>query len=56
LQGNIIVEQRQVLKILELYDQPDRPENLVVEPEEEIYEDKECPYILQSEVGKGDEG
>jgi hypothetical protein len=51
-QGNRIVDQRQVLKIwenyvTELYDRPNRPETLDVEPE---VEDKKCPYILQSEM------
>ena len=40
-QGNRIVDQRQVLKIwenyiTELYDPPNRPETLEVEPEEEV--------------------
>ena len=56
-QGNRIVDQRQVLKIwenyvTELYDRPNRPETLEVEPEEEVDTDEKCPYILQSEVEK----
>ena len=56
-QGNRIVDQRQVLKIwenyiTELYDWPNRPETLEVEPEEEVDTDEEGPHILQSEVEK----
>jgi len=56
-QGNRIVDQRQVLKILEnyvtkLYDRPNRPETLNVEPEVEVDTDEKVPYILQSEVEK----
>ena len=56
-QGNIIVQQSQVLKIwdnyiTELYDRPNRPETLEVKPEEEVDTDKKGPYILQSEVEK----
>ncbi|PNF17035.1 hypothetical protein B7P43_G00839, partial [Cryptotermes secundus] len=56
-QGNRIVDQRQVLKIWEnyiseLYDRPNRPETLEVEPEEEVDTDEKGPYILQSEVEK----
>jgi hypothetical protein len=56
-QGNRIVEQSQVLKILENYitelsDRPNRPETLGVEPEEEVDADGKGPYILQSEVEK----
>jgi len=55
-QGNRIVDQRQVLKIwenyvTELYDRPNRPETLEVEPKEEADTDK-GPYILKSEVEK----
>ena len=55
-QGNRIVDQRQVLKIwenyvTELYDRPNRPETLEVEPEE-VDTDKKGPYISQSELGK----
>ena len=55
-QGNRIVDQKQVLKIwenyfTELYDQPNRPETLEVEPEE-VDIDEKGPYILQSEVEK----
>ena len=44
-QGNRIVDQKQVLKILgnyvtELYDRPNRPESLKVEPEEEVDTDE----------------
>jgi len=51
-QGNRIVEQSQVLKIwenyiTELYNQPNRPETLEVEPEEEVDTDEKGPYILQ---------
>ena len=56
-QWNTIVEQSQVLKIwenyiTELYDRPNRPETLEVEPEEEVDTDETGPYILQSEVEK----
>jgi len=56
-QGNRIVDQRQVLKIwenyvTELYDRPNRPETLEVEPEEEVDTDEMGPYILRSEVEK----
>ena len=56
-QGKRIVEQTEVLKIwenyiTELYNQPNRPENLEVEPEEEVDTDDKDPYILHSEVGK----
>jgi murein tripeptide amidase MpaA len=56
--GNRIVDQRQVLKIwenyvTELYDRPNRPETLEVEPEEEeVDADEKGPYILQNEVEK----
>jgi len=55
-QGNIIVVQRQVLKIwknyvTELYDHPNRPENLNVELEEKMDANNKCPYILHSEAG-----
>jgi len=48
---------RQVLKIWEdyiakLYNQPNRPENLEVESEEEVDADEKYPYVLQSEVEK----
>ena len=50
-QGIRIVGQTQVLKILEnyitdLYDSPNRPETLEVEPEEEVDTDQKGPYIL----------
>jgi hypothetical protein len=56
-QGNIIIDQRQLLKIwenyiTELYDRSNRPEHLEVEPEEGVDEDEKCPYILQSELEK----
>ena len=35
-----------------LYDRPNQPENLEVEPEEEADTDEKGPYILQSEVKK----
>jgi len=38
--------------ITELHDQPNRPETLEVEPEEEVDADEKTPYILQSEVKK----
>jgi len=55
--GNRIVELSQVLKIwenyiTELYDRPNRPITLDVEPEEEEDTDEKGPYILQSEVEK----
>jgi hypothetical protein len=36
----------------ELYDRPNRPETVEVEPEEEVDTDKKGPYNLQSEVEK----
>ena len=56
-QGHRIVVQKQALKIwenyvTELYDRPNRPETLEVEPEEEVDTDEKGPYISQSEVGK----
>ena len=52
-QWNRIVDQRQVLKIwenyiTELYDRPNKPEPLDVEPEEEVDTDEKGPHILQS--------
>jgi hypothetical protein len=38
--------------ITELYDRANRPEHLEVEPEAEVDDDEEGPYILQSEVEK----
>jgi hypothetical protein len=38
--------------ITELYDRPNQPETLEVEPEEEIDTDKKGPYILQNEIKK----
>jgi hypothetical protein len=51
----MIVDQKQVLKIWEinveeLYDRSNRPENLNVEPEEEVDEEHKGPHILRSEV------
>ena len=56
-QRNRIVDQRQVLKIwenyiTELYDRPNTPKTLEVEPEEEVDTDEKGPHILQSEVEK----
>ena len=56
-QGNRIVDQTPVLKIwenyvTELYDQPNRPEILGVEPEEEADTDERGPHILQRAVEK----
>jgi hypothetical protein len=42
--------------ITELYDLPNRPENLEVEPEQEVDADEKGPYILQSEVEKAIKG
>jgi hypothetical protein len=55
-QGNMIVDQKKVLKIWEiyveeLYDRANQPENLSVELEE-VNEDHKCPHILCSEVEK----
>ena len=38
--------------VTELYDRPNRPETLEVEPEEEVDTDEKDPYILQREVEK----
>jgi hypothetical protein len=56
-QGNMIVVEKQVLRILEiyveeLYDRANRPENLNVEPEEEVDEDHKGPRLLRSELEK----
>jgi hypothetical protein len=56
-QGNRIVDESQVLKIwenyiTELYNRPNRPETIEIEPEEEVDTDEKGPYILQSEVQK----
>jgi hypothetical protein len=56
-QGNRIVEESQVLKILEnyiteQYDRINRQETLAVEPEEEVDTHEKGPYILQIEVEK----
>ena len=56
-QGNITVDHRQVLKIwesyiTELYDQANGPENLEVEPEEEVHSNEKGPSILHSEAEK----
>jgi len=50
-QGNRIVEQSQVLKIWknyirELFDRPNRPETLEVEPEEEVDADEKGPIYF----------
>ena len=60
-QGDRIVDQKKVLKIwenyvTELYDRPNRPETLEVEPEEEVDTDEKVPYILQSQVVKAIKG
>jgi hypothetical protein len=52
-----IVEQSQVLNIwenylTELYDPPNRPQTLEIEPEGEVDTEEKGPYILQSEVEK----
>jgi hypothetical protein len=52
-----MVDLNQVLKIWEnyiseVYDRPDRPKTLEVEPEEEVHTDEEGPNILRSEVEK----
>jgi len=39
--------------ITELYEQPNRPVTIEIEPEEEVDADEKGPYILQSEVEKG---
>jgi hypothetical protein len=56
-QGNIMIDQRRVLQILqncitELYDRANRPEHLEFEPEDEEDEDEKDTYILQSEDDK----
>ena len=38
--------------ITELYDRPNQPKTLEIEPEKEIDTDEKGPYILQSEVRK----
>ena len=50
--GNLTVDKRQVLKILENYitELYDQPENLEVNPEEKVDADEKGPYILQSEM------
>jgi len=42
--------------IIELYDRPNRPETLEVEPKEEVDADEKGPYIFQSEVEKNYQG
>jgi hypothetical protein len=45
--------------ITQLYDPPNRQENLEVETEKEVDADEKDPYILQTDLGKsyqGDEG
>lgn len=49
---NTIVDRRQEMKIwenyvTELYNQPNRSENVEVEPQEEVDTDKQGPYIFQ---------
>ena len=56
-EGNTKVDQRHVLTMLgnyitELCDQANRPEELEVETEEDVDEDKKGPYILH----QGNEG
>jgi hypothetical protein len=53
----MLVDQKQVFKIweiyvAELYDRANRPENLNVEPEEEVDADLKGLHILRSEVEK----
>jgi hypothetical protein len=53
--GNRVVDQSQVLKIwenyiTELYDQPNRPEVLEVEQEEEVDTDEKVPYTVFCKV------
>ena len=53
--GNIRGYKRQVLKIwenyiIELYNQPNQPENLEDIPEKEVDADKKGPCVLQNEV------
>lgn len=54
-QGNKLVDQRQVLKIwenydTEVYDPAKWPENLEVEPEDDVDADEIGHYILHSEM------
>lgn len=58
---NTIVDRRQKLKIwdnyvTELYNQPNRPQNIEVEPQEEVDTDKKVPYSKCSGSYQGDEG
>jgi hypothetical protein len=51
----LITDKRQLLKIwenyiTELYDRPNRRENIKVEPEGEVDTDEQSRHILQSEV------
>ena len=51
-QGNITVDQRQILKIWEHYvtelcDREDRPQNIEAETEEVVEADEKGPYILR---------
>jgi hypothetical protein len=51
----LVTDMRQVLKIwlnyiTELYDRPNRRENIKDETEEEVDADEQGPHILQSEV------
>ena len=55
--GNRIVDKTQILTIwenyiTELYNRPDRPETLEVEPAEEVDTDDKDPYIFHSKVEK----
>jgi len=55
--GNLIIDKRHILKILdnyitEFYNGPNRLENLEDIPEEEVDADEKAPYILQSEMEK----
>jgi hypothetical protein len=48
----MIVNKKQALKIWEIYDRANRPENLNVEPNEKVDEDHKGPHILRTEVEK----
>jgi hypothetical protein len=55
--GNIIVDQRKVLKIwenyiTELYDRANRTENVEIYPEEKVDADEKCPCVFHREVEK----
>jgi hypothetical protein len=56
-QGNIIIDQRRVLQIwenyiTELWNLSNQPQNLCVEPAEEIDADEKGPYIFQVKCKK----